>query len=90
MRLYWLDKLAWPEPMPDGAPRAAADGDVPLLSDWFGAFSREVGEQDDPQGRSADVRDKLGYGGVLGDQFHLPAHRLPARGRPHRPGVSTP
>lgn len=65
MRLYRLDKLAWPEPAPDGAPRAAADGDVPLLSDWFTAFAREVDEADDDQEQAAAVRDKLSYGGVL-------------------------
>jgi GNAT superfamily N-acetyltransferase len=65
MRLYRLDRLAWPDPAPDGAPRAADDGDVPLVSDWFTAFAQEVGEAEGEQERSADVRDRLSYGGVL-------------------------
>ena len=65
MRLYRLDKLAWPQPPPDGAPRAAADGDVPLVSDWFTAFGREVGEADDEHEQPAAVRERLSYGGVL-------------------------
>jgi GNAT superfamily N-acetyltransferase len=65
MRLYRLDKLAWPDPAPGGAHRDAADGDIPLLSAWFTAFAREVDEADDEQEQSAAVRDRLSYGGVL-------------------------
>jgi predicted GNAT family acetyltransferase len=65
MRLYRLEGLVMPDPAPEGAPRAAAGGDVPLVGDWFAAFGREVGESDDEGDHSAEVRDKLGYGGVL-------------------------
>jgi GNAT superfamily N-acetyltransferase len=65
MRLYRLDALGWPDPAPAGAPRAATDGDVPLVSEWFAAFGREVGEQDHEHEQSAAVRDRLSYGGVL-------------------------
>jgi GNAT superfamily N-acetyltransferase len=63
MRLYRLAELAWPGPAPDGEPRVAADADVPLLTDWFAAFAREVhneGEED----HAVAVRDRLGYGGL--------------------------
>jgi GNAT superfamily N-acetyltransferase len=65
MRLYRLDKLAWPDPAPGGTHRDAADDDIPLLNDWFSAFAREVDEADDEEEQSAEVRDKLSYGGVL-------------------------
>ena len=65
MRLYRLDKLVRPDPAPDGAPRAAADGDAPLLNHWFTAFALEVNEADDRPEQAAEVRDKLSYGGVL-------------------------
>ncbi len=63
MRLYRLGELAWPDPAPDGEARVAVDADAPLLARWFAAFAREVrdvGAED----HEADVRDKLGYGGL--------------------------
>jgi predicted GNAT family acetyltransferase len=63
MRLYRLGELAWPDPAPDGEPRVAAAADAPLLADWFTAFAREVHDQGEEDHR-ADVRDKLGYGGI--------------------------
>jgi len=65
LRLYRLDGLIWPDPSPDGAARDGTGGDVPLLTDWFTAFGREVDEAEDEGKQSADVRDRLSYGGVL-------------------------
>jgi GNAT superfamily N-acetyltransferase len=63
MRLYRLTELAWPDPVPDGAPLVAADADAPLLAGWFAAFAREVHDADEEDHASA-VRGKLGYGGI--------------------------
>jgi RimJ/RimL family protein N-acetyltransferase len=63
MRLYRLGELTWPDPAPDGQPRVAADADAPLLDGWFTAFAREVRDQGE-EDHAADVRDKLGYGGI--------------------------
>ena len=63
MRLYRLGELAWPDPAPDGEARAAADADLPLLDEWFAAFAREAHDKG-AEGHRADVRDKLGYGGI--------------------------
>lgn len=65
MRLYRLAELASPDPAPDGAPRVATDADAPLLTDWFTAFAGEAHDLDDGEDHAADVRDRLGYGGVL-------------------------
>jgi GNAT superfamily N-acetyltransferase len=65
LRLYRLGELAWPDPAPDGTPRVAADADAPLLIDWFAAFADEVHDTDAGEDQTADVRDKLSYGGAL-------------------------
>jgi GNAT superfamily N-acetyltransferase len=65
LRLYRLGKLTWPDPAPDGAPRVAADADLPLLAEWFAAFADEVNETDAEQDQAVAVRDKLSHGGVL-------------------------
>jgi GNAT superfamily N-acetyltransferase len=65
LRLYRLGELAWPDPAPDGAPRVAADADLPLLAEWFAAFAAEVKETDAEQDQAVAVRDKLSHGGVL-------------------------
>lgn len=65
LRLYRLGELAWPDPAPGGTPRVAADADAPLLTDWFAAFADEVRDMDAGEDRTADVRDKLSYGGAL-------------------------
>ena len=93
MRLYRLDELAWPDPAPDGAPRVAADADVPLLTDWFTAFAREVHDADDERGpggrrpRQAQLRRRLGLAG--GRRAGLDRRRHPPGGRddPGRPGL---
>lgn len=65
-RLYRLAELSWPDPLPDGAPRLAAQGDAELLTDWFGAFNREAspGGAADKAGLSAAVAERLSYRGV--------------------------
>jgi GNAT superfamily N-acetyltransferase len=64
LRLYRLGELAWPDPVPDGAPRVAADRDAPLLAGWFGAFAEEVHDTDAGEDQAVAVRDKLSHGGV--------------------------
>jgi predicted GNAT family acetyltransferase len=62
-RLYRLDTLTEPEPVPQGRPRIAGEGDRELLVRWFGEFSRDVGESQSMRAESwADAR--LAYGGV--------------------------
>jgi GNAT superfamily N-acetyltransferase len=65
-RLYRLAGLSWPDPLPDGAPRLAAQGDAGLLADWFGAFNREASPAGvaDKAGLSAAVAERLSYLGV--------------------------
>jgi RimJ/RimL family protein N-acetyltransferase len=62
-RLYRLAGLTWPDPLPDGAPRLAADGDMALLTDWFGAFAREVNDVARDADHTAAVRERLSYRG---------------------------
>lgn len=63
-RLYELTELTWPDPRPAGAPRLAADADAALLTDWFTAFAREVGDLDGGRDQRAAVMERLSYGGV--------------------------
>jgi hypothetical protein len=62
-RLYRLDELAWPNPLPDGEPRTPGDKDAALLAQWFEAFSTEVNEMAGAD-HAAAVRDRLSYGGL--------------------------
>lgn len=62
-RLYRLAGLAWPDPLPDGAPRVPGDEDAALLTEWFEAFSRESREMVGAD-HAAAVRDRLSYGGL--------------------------
>ena len=63
MRLFRLGELIRPEPGPEGAARLAARRDRDLLTEWFDAFVRDVG---DPPGQDhgAAVDQRLGYGGL--------------------------
>ena len=63
-RLFRLGDLTVPEPLPPGTARIAADADAGLLTDWFGAFASETGEQ---AGAAAvrDMADRLSYGGLM-------------------------
>jgi predicted GNAT family acetyltransferase len=60
-RLYRLDRLELPEPMPPGTARVATAADRDLLESWFSAFGAEVGEM---PGRSSAVDDRLSHGGL--------------------------
>jgi RimJ/RimL family protein N-acetyltransferase len=62
-RLYRLAELAYPDPLPDGAPRVAGDSDAALLTDWLEAFSIEVHEMA-ASDHAAAVRERLSYGGL--------------------------
>jgi RimJ/RimL family protein N-acetyltransferase len=63
MRLFRLGRLVPPAPVPAGTARLGSAADRDLLAAWFGAFTREVG--DDPgHDHRADVDGRLGYGGV--------------------------
>jgi ribosomal protein S18 acetylase RimI-like enzyme len=72
-RLYRLGELSWPDPAPDGAARIAAEPDLPLLAGWFRAFAFEVHDMAQGRDQTADVRDRVSFGGVTVWQ---------ARGRP--------
>jgi predicted GNAT family acetyltransferase len=62
-RLYRLEELTVPQPVPEGRARIAQEADRELLVRWFGEFSRSVGGVDAPRAGSwADAR--LAYGGV--------------------------
>ena len=65
-RLYRLTELSWPDPLPDGAPRLAAQGDAALLTEWFAAFTRETSPPGaaDASDPSAAVAERLSYLGV--------------------------
>lgn len=63
-RLYRLTELTWPDPLPDGEPRLAGQGDAGLLTDWFTAFAREVDDLDGRAEQAAVVRDRLSYRGL--------------------------
>jgi RimJ/RimL family protein N-acetyltransferase len=63
MRLFRLGELIRPEPGPEGAARLAVRRDRDLLTEWFDAFVRDVG--DPPrQDHGTAVDQRLGYGGL--------------------------
>lgn len=64
MRLFRLDGLVPPHPAPEGTPRLAAERDRDLLIEWFGAFTREVGDPD-THDHAAAADERLSYGGVI-------------------------
>jgi RimJ/RimL family protein N-acetyltransferase len=64
MRLFRLDGLVRPHPAPEGAPRLAAERDRDLLIEWFGAFTREVGDPD-THDHAAAADERLSYGGIV-------------------------
>ena len=63
MRLFRLGELVRPEPGPEGAARLAARRDRDLLTEWFDAFVRDVGDPPGPDPGAA-VDQRLGYGGL--------------------------
>jgi hypothetical protein len=64
-RLYRLAELSWrPDPVPPGAARVATEADEGLLTEWFIAFAAEVNDIGSRADQAADVRERLGYGGL--------------------------
>jgi predicted GNAT family acetyltransferase len=61
-RLYRLDALTPPSPLPPGKPRVAGAEDRELLLTWMAAFNAEIGEQD--HHTDVLVDDRLSYGGL--------------------------
>jgi predicted GNAT family acetyltransferase len=61
-RLYRLDVLTPPSPLPPGAPRVAGPADRELLEAWMTAFHHDVGEAVQVVGEVVD--DKISYGGL--------------------------
>ena len=63
MRLFRLGELIPPRPWPEGTARLAVGTERDLLTRWFGAFAREVG---DPPGQdhSQAAAGRLAYGGI--------------------------
>jgi GNAT superfamily N-acetyltransferase len=62
MRLYRLERLNPPDPVPPGGPRIAGPADRGLLVAWFAAFGREAGDTTVAADRTVD--DRLSYGGL--------------------------
>lgn len=62
-RLYRLGELTAPPPAAGQAGRLAEAADRDLLTDWYEAFARDIGE---PQPHRADraVEDRMTYGGL--------------------------
>ncbi|MFF5704013.1 GNAT family N-acetyltransferase [Streptomyces sp. NPDC012794] len=63
LRLYRLDGLRAPDPVPEGGGRPAAEADLPLLVEWLTAFHRECDAPGTPS--EAALRDRISYGGCL-------------------------
>ena len=63
-RLYRLDRLVAPRPMPLGLARYAGPADRDLLIGWTLAFHDEIGEPR-PEDPGAHIDDRLSYAGVL-------------------------
>ncbi len=63
MRLFRLGQLTRPAPGPEGSARLATEPDCDLLTVWFDAFAREVGDPPQRDNRAA-VDERLGYGGI--------------------------
>lgn len=62
-RLFRLDWLAMPDPLPEGGWRLATAADHDLVHAWFVAFEEEAGGVGGVSSRL--IRDRIGYGGVL-------------------------
>lgn len=94
-RLYRLEALTVPQPVPEGRARIAEEADRELLVRWFGEFSRSVGGADAPRAGSwADAR--LAYGGVTlweapdGTPLSMAGLTLPVAGQIRVAPVYTP
>jgi predicted GNAT family acetyltransferase len=62
-RLFRLDALRTPDPLPDGAWRVATAADHALVRTWFAAFEEEATGGGAVSSRLID--DRLSYGGVV-------------------------
>jgi ribosomal protein S18 acetylase RimI-like enzyme len=62
MRLFRLETLAPPGPLPGGVARVAGESDLELLLAWNKDFVAEALESDEDSART--VSDKLSYGGI--------------------------
>jgi predicted GNAT family acetyltransferase len=62
-RLFRLDRLRSPDPLPEGAVRVASASDRRLVRGWFTAFEQEA--QGGGPVREALIDDRLGHGGIL-------------------------
>lgn len=62
-RLYRLDSLRAPDPLPEGRARVASGPDRLLVLEWLERFQREAGAGE-PSGVARAVDDRLSYGGI--------------------------
>lgn len=62
-RLFRLDRLTMPDPLPEGSWRVATAADHDLVRTWFVAFEEEAGGAGGVSSRLID--DRIGYGGIL-------------------------
>jgi predicted GNAT family acetyltransferase len=61
-RLFRLEQLRVPAPLPRGAARVAAGADRHLLESWIDAFTKELADLGGP--RRGTVNDRLSHGGL--------------------------
>ncbi|MFC4065661.1 GNAT family N-acetyltransferase [Actinoplanes subglobosus] len=61
-RLFELERLTPPDPLPPGMARLATPSDRPLLIDWFRGFHDSIG--DSPENLDRIVDDRMAHGGV--------------------------
>jgi RimJ/RimL family protein N-acetyltransferase len=62
-RLFRLERLAMPDPLPEGNPRAATAADHDLVHAWYAAFEEEAGGVGGVSSRL--IYDRIAYGGIL-------------------------
>jgi len=84
IRLFRLGSLRAPKVFPRGSARAAGEGDVPLLIDWFTRFGEEV---HGPMVRiEENVRQRIKFGSISiwcdedGAAVSIAGHAVPAAG----------
>jgi len=94
-RLFGLDVLRWPEPMPPGSARLADENDSALVGEWSLGFARDIGAEA-TDAVVASVEQRLESGGMHlwrlddGTPASMAARTLPAAGAVRIGPVYTP
>ncbi|WP_416964217.1 GNAT family N-acetyltransferase [Streptomyces sp. Agncl-13] len=63
-RLYRLDELTIPEPVPPGRPRVATAKDREQLMGWYVEFAKAIGESGTSQDPGEWADSRIAYGGI--------------------------